>query len=62
MRDYAVDGGDPPWPGRYRPGVIRRALIPKAGGGQSGLGMPNVVDRVVQERAILRSMADVSTL
>jgi len=35
--------------GRYQPGVIRRALIPKAGGGQRGLGIPNVVDRVVQE-------------
>ena len=35
--------------GSYRPGVIRRAMIPKAGGGQRGLGIPNVVDRVVQE-------------
>jgi RNA-directed DNA polymerase len=35
--------------GSYRPGVIRRALIPKAGGGQRGLGIPNVVDRVVME-------------
>ena len=35
--------------GSYRPGVIRRAMIPKAGGGQRGLGIPSVVDRVVME-------------
>jgi group II intron reverse transcriptase/maturase len=35
--------------GSYRPGVIRRADIPKAGGGQRGLGIPNVIDRVVME-------------
>jgi group II intron reverse transcriptase/maturase len=35
--------------GSYRPGVIRRASIPKAGGGQRGLGIPNVIDRVVCE-------------
>ena len=35
--------------GSYRPGDIRRVWIPKGGGGQRGLGIPNVVDRVVQE-------------
>ena len=33
----------------YQPGEIRRAFIPKAGGGQRGLGIPDVVDRVVCE-------------
>ncbi|WP_437783580.1 reverse transcriptase domain-containing protein [Sorangium sp. So ce1097] len=35
--------------GSYRPGLIRRAWIPKAGGGQRGLGIPNVIDRLVQQ-------------
>jgi RNA-directed DNA polymerase len=35
--------------GSYRAGEIRRVWIPKASGGQRGLGVPNVVDRIVQQ-------------
>ena len=35
--------------GSYRPGAIRRVWIPKPGGGERGLGNPNVVDRLVQQ-------------
>jgi group II intron reverse transcriptase/maturase len=35
--------------GTYQPGDIRRVWIPKSSGGQRGLGIPNVVDRMVAE-------------
>lgn len=41
--------------GTYEPGSIRRVWIPKSSGGDRGLGIPDVVDRMVAEavRAVL---------
>lgn len=44
--------------GSYNPGEIRRVWIPKSNGGKRGLGIPNVVDRIVQQ-AINRKMMPV---
>lgn len=38
--------------GTWRPGLIRRVWIPKSDGGQRGLGIPNVVDRIVQQAVL----------
>jgi RNA-directed DNA polymerase len=38
--------------GDYLPGAIRRVWIPKPDGEQRGLGIPNVVDRMVQQAVL----------
>ena len=35
--------------GTYRPSPVRRKTIPKTGGGERLLGIPNVVDRLIQQ-------------
>ena len=47
--------------GSYRTGAIRRVWIPKADGTKRGLGIPDVIDRVVQE-AVRRVLEPASAL
>jgi retron-type reverse transcriptase len=43
--------------GSFKPGDVRRVWIPKAGGGQRGLGIPNVISDNYFDRSTTTTLA-----
>jgi len=49
LREYWPSVREELFAGTYRPAPVRRQLIPKHGGGQRELGIPSVLDRLIQQ-------------
>ena len=53
LREYWPRVREELFAGTYRPQLVKRRLIPKTGGGKRALGIPTVLDRLIQQ-AILQ--------